>query len=118
MNSRSKGKRGELEWSGYCRDEYGLEEARRGRQYAGHPEAPDVVKTWPCTHCEVKRVEKLNLEKAMAKAIEDADSGDVPYVAHRRNRGEWLVTVPADRLVQFAHMVVAQARRRAACGSK
>ena len=80
--------------------EHGLREsgvdARRGRQYAGHPEAPDVVTEldeW--FHAEVKRVEALNVNKAMEKAEADCGEGRVPYVAHRRNRKPWLVTLRA-----------------------
>jgi hypothetical protein len=40
----------------------------------------------------------------MAKAIEDA--GDqVPYVAHRRNRGDWLVTVRASDLKKLTEAI-------------
>jgi len=102
-NSRAKGCRGEREWAKYLRDKHGLD-ARRGRQYAGHPDAPDVVGSWPGTHCEVKRVENLNLGKAMEKAIEDA--GDqVPYVAHRKNMKPWLVTLRADDIPGFVDAV-------------
>lgn len=104
INSRDKGKVGEREWSKYLREQFGLEDARRGRQYAGHEDAPDVVGGWTGTHAEVKRVESLNLHKAMAKAIEDA-GGRIPYVAHRRNRQPWLITLRAMDLKDFANAV-------------
>jgi Holliday junction resolvase len=93
-NSRAKGVRGELEWRDYLR-EHGID-ARRGRQYAGHEDAPDVVSAldeW--FHAEVKRVEALNVGKAVEKAEEDCGPSRVPYVAHRRNRKPWLVTLRA-----------------------
>lgn len=54
----------------------------------------------PGTHCEVKRTEKINIYKAMEQAIGDA--GDkIPYVAHRRNRGEWLIILRADDFMKI-----------------
>ena len=104
MNSNSKGKRGEREWATYLRDQYKVS-ARRGQQYTGSPDSPDVVGGFPGTHCEVKRVERLNIDKAMEQACTDCGSS-IPYVAHRKNRGPWLVTVKADDLESFAGAVV------------
>jgi hypothetical protein len=44
-------------------------------------------------HPEVKRVEKLNIHKAMEQAKEEAIKRDdgLPTVFFRRDRGEWLV---------------------------
>jgi hypothetical protein len=105
-NSINKGKRGEREWAKWLRDNCNCKEARRGQQYRGGADSPDVVHGIPNTHCEVKRVERgLNLTHAMAQAC--ADSGDaIPYVAHRKNLGEWMVTVHADHLVAFAELIV------------
>jgi len=93
-NSRSKGKRGELEFVRLCRDE-GFD-ARRTAQYCGNSgEAADVVGL-PGIHVEVKRVETLNVEKAMQQARRDAGkSGRVPIVAHRRNGEKWKITMDA-----------------------
>jgi hypothetical protein len=93
MNSCQKGKRGERAW----RDElvaHGYS-ARRGQQFSGSPDSPDVVcPDLPGFHFEVKTVEHLNLAKAMAQAV--ADAGEkIPIVAHKRNRGDWLVTLRA-----------------------
>ena len=104
MNSRTKGKRGELEWSHFLNDAFGLS-ARRGQQYKGSPESPDVAGGFEGTHCEVKRVERLNVDDAMDQAV--ADSGDdIPYVAHRKNRRDWLITVRAVDLAAFSDAVV------------
>jgi hypothetical protein len=93
MNSCEKGKRGERAW----RDELVANgyDARRGRQFSGTPDSPDVVcPQLSAFHFEVKSVERLNVNEAMAQAVEDA--GDkIPVVAHKRNRGEWLVTMRA-----------------------
>src|SRR5436190_19688580 len=93
MNSCQKGKRGERAW----RDELVAQgySARRGQQFSGSPDSPDVVcADLPGLHFEVKAVERLNVTEAMTQAVGDA-GGKVPVVAHKRNRGEWLVTVRA-----------------------
>jgi len=100
INSRSKGKRGELQFRDVLK-RAGFE-ARRGQQYAGSAEgeSPDVVHNIPGVHIEVKWVERLNLATAMAQAKLDC-GGKVPVVAHKRNGGEWLVTLPATALVEW-----------------
>ena len=91
MNSRNKGKRGELEWRDVIRS-HGYE-ARRGRQFSGNPDSPDVVTNLPY-HFEVKRVQALNISKAMQQA--KSECGDKPpVVAHRKNGGQWMVTLLA-----------------------
>jgi hypothetical protein len=98
MNSREKGKRGERQW----RDELRAAgyEARRGQQFCGLPESPDVVcDALPWIHFEVKAVEKLNIWDAMAQAWRDAHvtaNKKVPIVAHKRSCRPWLVTMEAE----------------------
>lgn len=104
-SSRDKGARGELEWAEFLRSTFGVE-ARRGCQFAGGPDSPDVVGGISDTHVEVKRVEKLSIYSAIDQAIRDAGEFDVPYVAHRRNRKGWLVTLRAEDLENFAHNVM------------
>jgi len=98
VNSRSKGKRGELEFRDALR-EFGIY-ARRGQQFAGNVGgiSPDVVHSLPGIHFEVKRTERLDLVGAMAQAKADAGS-KVPVVVNKRNKGEWLATVPAEILL-------------------
>jgi hypothetical protein len=88
--SRDKGKVGEREVAALLR-EYGFE-ARRGVQYQGGHDSEDVHHNIPGLHIEVKRVEKLNLNDAMAQASEDA-SGDKPVVVHRQNKTRWKATL-------------------------
>lgn len=90
-NGRAKGKRAELELAHVLRD-YGYD-TRRGQQYCGANGDADVVGL-PGVHIECKRVERLNLEDAVAQAQRDARPGEMPVVMHRRNRGQWLVTMP------------------------
>ena len=93
MNSKQKGARGEREWRDYLREQ-GYE-ARRGQQFSGSPDSPDVICPDLPFHFEVKRVEKLNLLDACAQA--EGDCGGKPWiVAHRRNNTPWLVTMTAD----------------------
>lgn len=99
MNSREKGKRGEREWADFLNTKFGLK-ARRGIQFAGSPDSPDVQGSWDGTHPEVKRVEDLDLDKAIEQAVRDA-GGKVPYVAHRKNNKPWLITVRATDWAAF-----------------
>lgn len=96
VNSRKKGKAGELEWAKLCR-EHGYGDARRTSQYCGSTgDASDVVGL-DGIHQEVKRVESLNIHTAMAQAVRDSGgNGKLPIVAHRKNRTEWLVTMRAE----------------------
>jgi|SRR5581483_6142472 len=94
INSRSKGCRGERQWRDVLR-EHGYN-ARRGAQYSGHSEAPDVICDDLPFHWEVKVVEKLNIRKAMDQAIRDSKRIKYPAVAHKTNHGSWLVTMEAD----------------------
>ena len=93
MNSRAKGKRGELELvkvlNGYGYD------TRRGVQYHGGPDSPDVVGL-PGLHIEVKRSKRaINIYDAIAQAKRDAGIL-LRAVFHRRDNCEWLVTMPLE----------------------
>lgn len=104
MHSLNKGKAGEREFA----KELGLAlgvKARRGVQYQGSPDSPDIVcKELEGLHFEVKRVEKLNLGNAMAQAVKD--SGEkIPLVAHRRNRDQWLLSLRLQDLKAFSLLV-------------
>ena len=83
MNSRQKGKAGELELAKYLR-ERGFSSAARGQQFRGGADSPDVVGL-PGHHIECKRVEALSLYAAYAQACRDAKEGAVPLVVHRKN---------------------------------
>lgn len=93
INSRTKGKRGELELSRLFRS-WGYD-TRRGQQFKGGADSPDVVGL-PYIHVECKRVERLDLEGALLQAHRDAGAGLLPAVFHRRNGGRWRVTVDID----------------------
>ena len=99
MNAREKGKRGERQWRDVLRAE-GFH-ARRGQQYAGGADSPDVVcEELRGFHFEVKCVERLNIEAAMDQARRDAGR-KLPIVAHRRSHRRWLVTMEAETLFRI-----------------
>ena len=99
MNSRNKGKVGEREFAALLRAE-GFD-ARRGQQFTGGADSPDVVSealAW--LHFEIKRVQALNLADACAQA--EGDCAGKPWVvAHRRNHAPWLITMRAETFFQF-----------------
>ena len=99
INSREKGKKGEREFARLCR-EHGFANARRSQQYSGINGDADVVGL-EGIHIEVKRVERLNIDEAMKQSIRDSREGEMPIVAHRRNREEWKVTMRAEDWFEF-----------------
>lgn len=94
VNSRAKGATGEREFARLCRDE-GYQ-VRRTQQYCGNTgDASDCVGL-PGIHIEVKRVERLQLDKAMQQAIDDSRKlSYIPIVAHRCNGMPWKITMLA-----------------------
>lgn len=101
---QGKGARGERQW----RDELRANgyDARRGQQFSGSPDSPDVVcAALPWARFEVKAVERLNIEDAIEQARRDC-GGKVPLVAHKRNHRRWLVTMPAEVFFQFLRGVL------------
>lgn len=92
MNSCEKGKRGERQWRDVLRaNGY---EARRGQQFSGSKDSPDVVSNLPI-HFEVKLVDKLRLRDAVAQASADS-AGGAWAIATRWDNGTWLVIQAAD----------------------
>ena len=98
--SRRKGCRGELEAAAELQRLFHVE-ARRGRQYCGTDESPDVQAAIHGVHFEVKRVEALRLYPALEQAIEDAGE-NVPVVLHRANQKPWVAIVRLDDLPRLA----------------
>ena len=97
--SRNKGKRGERELAQFL-TERGFN-ARRGQQFCGTPESPDVIcEAMAGFHIEVKRTEKLSVYAAIEQATEDAGS-KTPLVFHRRNRKPWLVIMNAGDFLEL-----------------
>lgn len=101
--SRDKGKVGEREVAALLR-QYGFE-AKRGIQFQGGNDSPDVKHNIPGVHIEVKRVERLNLNGALEQAHEDAGDGKKPIIFHRSNRQPWLVTLHARDYLELQRSV-------------
>lgn len=95
MNSRQKGKRGELELVDFLK-EHGFADVRRGQQYSGTETSADIVcPSLLGVHIECKRVEAGNPFVWLAQAIRDAAGKKMPVVFHKRNRQDWIVVMRA-----------------------
>lgn len=103
--SRQKGKRGEREAAAELGSLLGCD-ARRGVQYQGGPDSPDVVLDGVAIHVEAKRTERLSLWPAIEQAKADAPAGSVPIVWHRPNRRSSVIVVETARLLELAREVV------------
>jgi hypothetical protein len=106
INSRNKGKNGELELCHTLKELFGWE-ARRSQQHCGNAGDADVViEGMPLAFPEVKRVEKLNVLTAMEKAMEQCQD-KTPLLFHRTNRSKagWLLTIRLHDLMNLLHMV-------------
>jgi hypothetical protein len=110
--SRQKGKRGERECAAELGQLLGVD-ARRGVQFQGGPDSPDVVLDGVAIHVEAKRVERLQLWAAIEQAAADAPAGKVPVVWHKANRRASVVVVETSRLLELALEIV-----RASAASK
>jgi hypothetical protein len=102
--SRQKGKRGERLAAAELGAILGVD-ARRGVQYQGGPDSPDVVLDGVPIHVEAKRTERLSLWAAIEQAKADAPEGKVPMVWHKANRRGSVVIVETERLWEFVHAV-------------
>ena len=76
-------------------------EARRGVQYQGGSDSPDVIAAIRGVHLEVKRTEALRLYPAYEQARTEAPEGATPVVVHRRNGQPWLGILGFGDLVQL-----------------
>ena len=114
-NSRAKGAAAERELAERLRS-MGYLSARRSQQYCGLAEGDGdlVVTELPTLHIESKRVERINIDKAMEQAVRDATkAGNLPVVMHRRSKHEWLVTIRLADMHAFAHAIHTSTKTRA-----
>jgi len=93
INSRQKGKRGELAACKAWRAE-GFP-ARRSQQFCGKGgESADILVECPANlHVEVKCVERLNIDDSLDQSKRDASPGSTPIVMHKKNFTSWKVTL-------------------------
>lgn len=101
MNVRRKGNAGEREWAKIVNKTFGVQFARTPLS-GGLDLKGDLLKKYGSQasiadefHWEVKRVEKLNIHKALQQAIRDSRPPLIPCVPHRRNDEEWFITLQA-----------------------
>lgn len=104
--SRRKGKVGELEACHALESTFGWKAKRSAPMQAGHGGAyADIVcDQTPSLFLEVKRVEKLNVQRALATAVKQAGRR-CPVLLHRTNRSPlgWLLTLRLEDLPRLAH---------------
>lgn len=109
MNSKRKGTAGENELVNLLQT-FGHRAYRNDQIFRGGKNNPDVeaeifgIKV----HFEVKRQEKLNVLAAIQQAEQDAAPDHFPAVAHRKNRAEWLLTVPLVRFLELIDQISAR----------
>jgi hypothetical protein len=107
VNSRQKGKRGELDLCHSLKAVMGWR-ARRSQQFCGDSGDSDVVtEEHPNLFIECKLVQALNLTAVMKLAVEQAKE-KLPAVFHRRDREEWLVTVRLTDLPRLVQMLTCE----------
>jgi hypothetical protein len=109
--SRQKGKRGEREAAAELAVVFACD-ARRGVQFQGGPDSPDVVLEGINVHVECKRTETLNVYKAIDQAKNDAPPSHVPVVWHRRNGRESVVIVETSRLIELVKEIARPTARQ------
>lgn len=91
-SQQRKGADGERELTEILRD-YGYPVSRGKSQNYGTE--PDIIGL-PNIHIEVKRRERLRIYEAVEQSERDSKkfNDGLPAVFHRKNYGEWLVTMP------------------------
>ena len=99
VNSRAKGARYEREVAGFLREQ-GYD-ARRGCQFAGGTDSPDVkCDDFPC-HIEAKFVERLNILDAYRQSQRDAGE-KIPCVVHRKKgQTDSLITLSLEDFIKL-----------------
>lgn len=101
INSRRKGKVGELEARDHWNRLVPNANSKRSQQHSGTESASDLISPGtPGLWLEVKRVQSLNIHAVFEKSREQCGSL-TPVVLHRKNGTEWLVTFPLEQIASF-----------------
>lgn len=100
--SKNKGARGERELA-KALQKLGFD-ARRGVQYSGGPDSPDVHGI-PGVHIECKRMEKFSLYPALEQSINDAGD-NMPTVMYRKNYEDWVVVCRLEDLIELSRRII------------
>lgn len=106
LNSRAKGKVGELEACHILRSLFGWS-ARRTQQRTGWSDgnSPDIeVDQTPSLFWEIKRVQALNVPRALTLAVKQCGRR-CPVVMHRPNNSPngWMITLRLTDLPRLCH---------------
>ncbi len=108
--SRDKGKRGEREIAALFRA-HGFQ-AKRGQQFRGGPDSPDIIHDILGLHVEVKFREQVSVFAALEQVSRDAGyDGGSPAVFMRKLRKPWIVVMDADDfldLMEEIHVLIEQ----------
>lgn len=102
INSKAKGKRGELYVVNKFKDR-GYQ-CNRTAQFKGNTGRADDIEGIKYIHAEVKFVEKLNISEAMAQAVRDTKESKrevFPTVFHKKNNGKLLVTMQFENWIDL-----------------
>lgn len=107
-NSNAKGKVGERELAKLLRSVLGpLSKARRGQQYEGGSDSPDIADALPGVHIECKRYKAVGLvQRAYEQAVDECGDA-VPVVMLRADRKDWLVAFKVTDLPLIAEAYAA-----------
>lgn len=105
VNSRQKGKRIERELVKLLH-EHGFISARRGQQFRGGEDSPDVICEELPVHWEAKSAERLNIYDAVEQARCDAGLADYPVVALKKNRRPWVVIMDMDDFMMIMKQLI------------
>jgi len=105
MNSRQKGKHGELEAAKAIEEALDCGKMRRSQQYCGKAGDADIVGI-DGIHIEVKRYKRISSLDFLRQAEIDARSGEVPIVVMRENGDtEWVVQVRLNSLKSLSSII-------------
>lgn len=89
--SRAKGSRGELEAAKIASEHLGLEINRTPN--SGGLWIPGDIQGIPGFHVEVKRQEKLAIDKWWEQSVQDCPENTIPIVVFRKNSQKWRVVI-------------------------
>lgn len=101
VNSRRKGKRGELEFIQRHLIPFWPDAKRNLDQFGD--DKRDCLEVGG-VHWQIKRTENLKLWKAIEQAETEAAEHDLPVVAFRRNHSKWYCIVEADEMVALLRL--------------
>ena len=101
-NSNRKGKRIERLLASKFRN-HGWD-ARRGQQYKGTPDSPDVIIDLPLT-VESKGCEVWRIDKWMSKLLGERKSGTLPLLCCKKNHAEFLTIIPLNFFLELTQHI-------------